>query len=209
MQKLFLLFLLAVFPVSGFSKTSVDDMPYWSFEIKGGNFKPSLDDWAKFYSKDKMRQFNLSLAYKWLRQVEVGIDVGYRRDKGQGRLEVSDTVGGVVTYENYPIGLFAVLRGVFSEGQWLVPFVGAGLSRVYYKTAIEYQDTVRGTVNGYTARAGVQLLLDGLDKSAASNAGNEYGLNNTYLIFEVKKSKAKESLDIGGELYSMGLLFEF
>ncbi len=209
MKKLLLLFLLMIFPVVGFSQTD-GDVPRWSFEFKGGNFEPSLDQWSDFYGKDKMRQFNVSLAYKWLRQVEIGIEAGYRRDKGEGRLKNSGQAGGDVLYENAPLGLFVVLRGVFNEGQWLVPYLGGGLNRVYYRTAIEYQDTVRGTVNGYTTRAGIQLLLDVLDKTAASSAKSEYGIDNTYLVLEVQKSKVKESsLDIGGKFYSVGLLFEF
>ncbi len=209
MKKLFILFLLITFPAIGFAKVS-GDMPHWSFELKGGNFEPSLDKWEDFYGKDKMRQFNLSLGYKLLRQVEVGVDVGYRRDKGEGRLAISGKSGGDVIYENAPLGLFVVLRGVFNEGQWVVPYVGGGLNRVYYKTAIASQESVSGTVNGYTARAGIQVLLDVLDKTAASHAKHEYGLDNTYLVLEVQKSKVKESsLDIGGKFYSVGLLFEF
>lgn len=210
MKKLFLLFILAAFPMVGFSQTN-DEKPHWSFEFKGGDFKPTLEDWSDFYGKDKMRQFNVSLAYKLLRQVEVGMDVGYRRDKGEGRLEISGKSGGDVVYENYPVGLFVVLRGVFNENQWLVPYIGAGLNRVYYKTEIKNQESVSGKMNGYTARAGVQLLLDVFDKSAAHNAKTEYGWNNTYLVLEVQKSKVKESSDwdIGGKFYSAGLLFEF
>ncbi len=208
MKKLLLLFLLTAFPVSGFAK-DVLNTPRWSFELKGGYFEPALERWAEFYGEDRMSQFNLLLAYKLTRFLDIGFETGYRRDSGKGYLEVSSTLGGEVDYENYPVGLFAVIRGVFSEDQWLVPYMGGGFGRIYYKTAIEYQDSVRGAVNGYNARVGVQLLLDVFDKSLANSSRKDYGLHNTYLTLEIQKSRVRGSVDLGGSHYLAGLLFEF
>ena len=58
-------------------------------------------------------------------------------------------------------------RGVFSENQWLIPYAGGGWTRMFYREEVTDQACARGYANGYHARAGVQLVLDGLDPNAA------------------------------------------
>jgi hypothetical protein len=81
---------------------------------------------------------------------------------------------------------------------------------MYYREKVEGQDTVSGSANGYHARGGLQLLLDGLDQSAANGMYMDYGIFHTYLFIEAKYTHAVISgIDLGGTSYLAGLLFEF
>lgn len=194
--------------------------PHWSLEIKGGRFVPDIGNWRDYYGSRSTGMLAGALAYKVLRQVEVGIEGGYARDKGQGYAPLHGTFAGSVQYEIAPLHVFALFRGVFTEDQWLVPYAGGGWSRYFYRVKIENQATLRGSADGYHGRAGLQLLLDALDPKAANNMFLEFGVQHTYLFIEAQTSRAmadtiatatepSSEVNLGGTCYLIGLLFEF
>ncbi len=188
------------------------DHPHWSLEIKGGTFAPALSNWAQYYDKRSMPAFEGSLAYKLIRQIDIGISGGYAQDKGHAYAPVHAASAGEVTYRIVPVNLFILLRGLVSENQWLVPYVGGGFTRLYYQEKIEGQDSVRGSVDGYHVRGGLQFLLNGLDENAANRMYMDYGVDHTYLVVETEYTHAvvrSDSINLGGTAYLMGLLFEF
>lgn len=188
------------------------DEPRWSLEIKGGYFAPAIDHWEDFYGDDRTWHYAGSLAYKLLRQVEAGVEAGYIRDRGQGYAPLNNILSGEVKYELAPLNIFVLLRGVFSESQWVVPYAGGGFTRMFYRESIEGQGTARGAVNGYHGRAGLQFLLDEVDTRAASSFFRDYGVAHTYLFIETEVIKAKldsPDVDLGGTSYLGGFLFEF
>lgn len=159
-----------------------------------------------------MEEYAGSIAYKIRRQVEVGMSVGSAKSRGQAYAPLHNIASGDVTFELFPVHLFVVARGVLNEAQWLVPYAGGGLTRMYYREKIQGQETVRGSADGYHARAGVQLCLDGVDPSGANSMYLDYGVFHTYLFIEAEYTKAKvssTSVDLGGIAYLTGLLFEF
>jgi hypothetical protein len=183
--------------------------PYWTVEIKGGRFEAELEDWEQFYGDDRTDQSGLLAGYKFLRQVEVGLAIDSIKDKGVGTLPISDELGGEVDFELYPAHLYVMLRGIFFENQWVVPYVGGGATRVYYRQAIDNQASVRGKVNGDHTRAGLQFLLDWIDTGSASGFEEE-GVENTYLTVEVTSFSAEiDGIELGGEIKMIGLAFEF
>lgn len=216
MKKIILLLILIAAPSLVHAADQIDDQPNWSFEIKGGNFAPALSNWRQFYGKRDMPEYALSLAYKVIRQIEVGVEGGYLEARGQGYAPIhseqagSPVLAGRVTYDLYPANAFVLLRGVFNENQWIIPYAGGGYTKIFYREKIEGQDTVSGSANGYHARGGLQLLLDGLDRGAANNMYMDYGIFHTYLFIEAKYTHAVISgIDLGGTSYLAGLLFEF
>jgi hypothetical protein len=208
---LFLIMLL-VMPVA---VPAAEPIPHWSLEIKGGYFYPDIENWKTFYGDDKTWHYAGSLAYKVLRQVEVGIEAGIIRDRGQAYAPLNAVKTGSVVYELFPVNVFLLVRGVFSEKQWLVPYVGGGWTRMSYQEKIEDQGTVRGAVNGYHGRAGFQLLLDDIDARSANNMFLDYGIQHTYIFFETQYTRAMindvngVSVNLGGTSYLGGVLFEF
>jgi hypothetical protein len=73
MQKILLMLLALLVPAAVYGAEPLPDRPHWSLELKGGTFAPVLDNWAYYYGKRSMPEYEGTLAYKVLRQVEVGV----------------------------------------------------------------------------------------------------------------------------------------
>ncbi len=186
------------------------ERPKWSFELMGGTFHSDLDEWGTYFEDNRMVDAGVAVAYKVLRPLEIGIEVSYRKDRGQGFAPTHGIVTGDVRYQLLPVHLTATLRGIFYEDQWLVPYVGAAAGRYLYRVTIAGQERRSGGTDGTYVRAGLQLLLDRLDHSAALGMRRYYGIDNTYLFFEVRESEADISgSELGGTSYLGGLLLEF
>jgi opacity protein-like surface antigen len=192
----------------------VQGRPHWSLELKGGLFYPAIDNWKQFYGDDKTGQYGLAFGYKVFRMLELGIEGSYIKDDGQGYAPVHGIVTGSVTYQLIPINVFVLVRGIVSENQWVVPYIGGGYTFMYYQEKLELQGTVSGHADGYHGRAGLQFLLDVLDQSAANSFYIDVGVYHTYFFTEAQYSRAiantpSGSVNLGGWSYIGGLLFEF
>ncbi len=221
MKNIILILLFMMLPAAAYAEAPAAERPHWSLEVKGGTFAPDIDNWATYYGERSTGQFEGSLAYKILRQVEAGVAVGRIRDGGQGRAPLHTAAtgttiyGGHINYQLFPVNVFIVLRGIFTENQWVVPYAGGGWTRMYYKEDFSAQPTIRGYADGYHARAGLQFLLDALDERAATNMLGDYGVFHTYFFIEAQRTRAMinavtgESINLGGTSWLGGLLFEF
>jgi hypothetical protein len=218
LRKILLFLMLFIAPAVAFAEESPFDLPHWSFELKGGRFTPSQSNWEEFYGRKDMTEFAISLAYKLRRRIEIGVEGGAARATGNAIAKLhSEQAGqpvfaGSVRYEIFPINVFVLFRGIVSENQPVVPYLGGGITTVLYRQAVEGQGSVKGSVNGFHARGGLQFLLDGLDRDAASSMYMGYGIVHTYLFIEAEYISAKISdisADLGGTAYLAGLLFEF
>jgi hypothetical protein len=184
-------------------------------EVKGGVFYPAADDWSTYYGSNRTWQIAGAIAYKLTRQIEAGIEGGMANDQGTGYAPLNVTATGKVDYSLYPLNVFALFRGIFAEDQWVVPYAGGGYTRMFYRQKTEGQGDVKGAVNGYHGRAGLQLLLDGIDLRSANNMYLGYGIMHTYLFIEAQYTSAKAdtvsggTIDLGGTSYLAGFLFEF
>lgn len=193
------------------------EQPRWTLEMNAGMFEPENDNWSSYYGSKRMFALGGSVAYRLLYVLDLGMSVDYAQDRGTGSLPIAGLQDGNVTYRMLPVDLFAVLRLRFAEGQWLVPYAGGGYTRFAYHISTSGQGTTRGSVNGYHARAGLQLLLDPLDAGAAKEMFKAYGAINSYLYFEVKRSRAEANsaiqgdpaVQIGGYSFKSGLMVEF
>jgi hypothetical protein len=204
------LLLFAFIPTLAHAEEPVLERPHWSFEIKAGNFEPDLPNFSQYYGKRDMTEYSMSVAYKITRRVELGVEGGYLSSNGKALAPLHGTVAGSVTYTLYPVNAFILFRGVMSEQQWIVPYVGGGYTKMFYKEQVENQGTVKGSADGFHARGGLQFLLDALDFKSASNMYKDYGIFHTYLFVEAQYIHAVvSSTNIGGKGYMAGLLFEF
>jgi hypothetical protein len=215
LRKLTYIFILTFLPIVAHAADERQERPHWSLEVKGGFFYPDIDNWKTNYGSRKTGHYAATFAYKLIRQLELGIEGGYIKDTGQGFAPLHNTFAGTVTYELFPVNAFLLLRGVFSERQVVVPYVGGGWTRIYYREKVEFQETVKGSADGYNGRAGLQFLLDGLDQSAANSFYLDSGVFHTYLFLEAQRSRVMVdtvsggSVNIGGTSYLAGFLFEF
>jgi hypothetical protein len=210
-----LIVLLILLPLAANAADERQERPHWSLEVKGGSFYPDIANWQESYGSRKTGHFAAAFAYKFFRQLELGIEGGYIKDTGQGFAPLHNTFNGSVTYELFPVDAFLLLRGVFSEQQVIVPYIGGGWTRIYYREKVELQETVKGSADGYNGRAGLQFLLDGLDQSAANSFYLDSGVFHTYFFLEAQRSRVMVdtvsggSVNIGGTSYLAGFLFEF
>lgn len=204
-----LIILSFLFP---FSLLAASEKTRWSLEMNMSLFQPKDDNWETYYGSKRMPTFGGAIAYRIFQFIDIGASIDYGQDRGTGTLPISDIQTGSVVYHIIPIDIFAVARLKFTENQWIVPYAGGGYTRFVYYQSIAGQDSVRGSVNGVHAKAGLQFLLDGLDASAAKRMFSNYGATNSYLYVEVKRTHAKTntpSFQIGGYSVKSGLFIEF
>jgi len=214
LKKLVLVMILSILPTAALAEDAIK-RPHWSLELKGGEFIPDVDNWSAFYGQRYTSEYGGSLAYKITRKLEFGIEGMYLKDNGQGFAPIHQTIAGSVKYESVPLNVFVLARGLFSEKQWIVPYVGGGWTTMFYREEVQSQEVTRGSTNGYHARAGLQLLLDGIDPSASTSMELDYGISHTYLFVEAEYIRAMAntatsgSVNLGGTSWLAGLLFEF
>jgi len=195
------------------------DRPHWSLELKGGTFFPALPNWSSFYGSSHTSEFGGSVAYKVFRQIEVGAEGTYLSANGNGQALLHGSVpaqASPVSYELIPLNVFILMRGIINEDQLLVPYLGGGWTRMFYREEVKGQNlTVKGSTNGYHFRGGVQLLLDKIDPDSAKSFYTEFHIRHTYFFTEAKYTSATAgtnpsgSVNLGGPSYLGGLLFEF
>jgi hypothetical protein len=212
---LILLILLVCFP--GFVSAAGTDTerPHWSFELKGGAFFPGASNWSKYYGKDFTGEYGGAVAYKLLRQLELGVEASYINTTGKASAPLNNTLTGEVNNQLVPLGVYLLGRGLFYEKQLLVPYAGGGYTRTLYWQEVKNQGKVKGSVNGYYGRAGLQVLLDNIDPESSKNLKTEFNVKHTYLFAEGKYSHASAptipsgTVNIGGTSWLGGFLFEF
>lgn len=220
-MKILLLTLVLVFiPLFTLADQGDTEVVNVSLELKGGAFFPALPNWTKFYGRRHMPAYGGALAYKILRQIEVGIEGTYSNANGNGQALLhgnQPALASRVSFELLPLDVFVLARGIFDEDQLLVPYLGGGWTRVFYREEIsgQGQGKVQGSTNGYHARGGVQLLLDRLDPDSAKNFKHDFNVRHTYFFVETKYTRAfantepSGSVNLGGGSYLGGLRFEF
>jgi hypothetical protein len=215
LKKIILALIILLVPTLVLADETRPDRPHWSLELKGGAFFPSVSGWSDHYGSSYFGEYGAALSYKILRQVEVGIEGSYGRASGTGQQVSHNLAAGQAKFEHAPLNLFVLARGVFNENQLLVPYAGVGYTRMFYREEVQGEATTKGSVNGYHARGGVQVLLDGLDSEAAANFYREFGMHHTYFFVEGKYTRAMAdtvtggSVNIGGTSAQAGFLFEF
>jgi hypothetical protein len=219
LKKIFLALTLALIPVMALADQGSGNQPNWSLELKGGVFSPAIPGWSNFYGNSYTSEFGGALAYKVIRQVEVGIGGTYVSVNGSGQAPLhggQPAPASQVSYELFPLDVFVLARAVFDEDQLLVPYVGGGWTRMFYREEVKGQgQRVQGSTNGYHARGGIQLLLDRIDPDTAKEFYDDFRVRRTYFFTEAKYTYAAAginpsgSVNLGGVSYLGGLLFEF
>lgn len=222
MKRLLLALALLFIPAVAPAAEASGDRPHWSLELKGGVFFPSLSRWSEFYGNSYTPEYGGALAYKVWREIEVGVEGTYLSTDGNGQAPLhaqlpggSQAAAGQVSYELFPLNVFVLARGVFREDQLLVPYLGGGWTRMFYREEVKGQGKVQGSTNGFHARGGIQFLLDRIDADAARSLDRDYHVRHTYFFTEAKYTRANAdtvssgTANLGGVSYLGGLLFEF
>jgi hypothetical protein len=212
LKKIIALLVLLLLPSMAMAEDYGMGSPNWSLEVKGGAFTPALENWSQYYTQENIPQVEASLAYLFVRQIEVGVGGGWMRGKGRQYAPQHASFVGNVIYDLYPVNAFVLVRGVLSDEQWLVPYIGGGWTRMYYQEKVEGEDAVSGHADGYHFRGGLELSLDIFDPRAANAMLLDYGIVHTYIFVEGEYTRAvlsSLSTDLGGKSVMGGLRIEF
>lgn len=196
------------------SSTQAEPVPSWSFSIKAGAYQPSAEDYDINYGDPREFRIDLELGYKITRRIEAGLSVGYFADNGLALGAVSGTPSGIKQeLVLIPTQLYLVYEFAYKDGQLLVPYFGGGYTHMTYRRYTEGQGTVMGGQEGYHARAGLKLLLNRLEPSAAVKLDQSSGVINSYFLLESQYARVDNfggsSTDLGGWSYFGGFQFEF
>jgi opacity protein-like surface antigen len=184
--------------------------PRWALEFKGGKYKPDLDLYETFYGDDKNTFWAITGAYRFKNWLELGAELGYTNDEGVGVLPNNGILGGQVDYTLMPLQIFLNIRYDASPGQLFVPYAGIGVVTAWYKQKIDLQPERTGRTDiGASARVGVQLQISNSDRRGATYLHGSRRLQ-TYLFLEGQIFSTEiDDIDLGGEVYLLGLRFEF
>ena len=184
--------------------------PKWALEFKGGIFEPDLPDYSTFYGSDDNDLWAIAGAYRLYNWLELGLELGYSKDKGTGALADEGMQGGKVEYTLVPLQLFVNLRYDVAPDQLFVPYAGVGIAMAWYKQEISQQGDRDGNSDiGGAARAGLQLSLNRLMPNTVTYSRGEQ-LLKSYLFLEAQYfSTEKDGIDLGGNTWLLGLRLEF
>jgi len=126
---------------------------------------------------------------------------------------------------NLPVEASLNIRFKFSPDQFIVPYIGGGVDYSYFKQNARYLDPnatipsesrLHNHRSGYHMNAGLQFLLNRLSPDSAMDFDAKFGVNASYLTFEVRYTDLsnfgtlKETeTDLSGWFYYIGFLMEF
>lgn len=193
---------------------------FWVGSAALGAFHPQQKNWSDHFDQDFLFTGKLGLGYRFAGRWEVGLEGGYRRATGTEKIALQDNTGADLatasfdqTLTDVPVQVYGLYQFRGSEEQVVVPYVGAGLTRHYYRLNVDGGDDVRGHLSGYLARAGVRVALDRFEPRRSGRARARVGLSHTYLSVEGEYSRVddfgKESANLGGWALYAGAVFDF
>ena len=214
-----------------------------SFELQAGPYRPNIDSefaagtntaYDKAFGSSRPWAFSVHAAKALTRTfgtVAVGLGVGFFNASGHGRFSSTAGVnlaGTSATDPTYlrmiPTRLTLTWRADLVAERFgipLVPFLRASLERYNWWVVGPTGSTSKiGATNGYSYGGGLALSLDFFDPMLARELDADSGINHTYLVAEVRKTKvddrvpffgSKSSWDMSDKQasFTFGLLFIF
>jgi hypothetical protein len=151
--------------------------------------------------------------------LEIGFKTGFWSKSGHAVTATGERTGDRAALSVLPTSATLTYRADFLWEQVHVPLVPYGrvaLERYNWWTTKENKWTKTGATNGWSASAGLVLILDWLDPTLAREADTDVGIAHTGLYFDVTKSKvddfgSKKSWDMSEKklFWSGGLLVIF
>ncbi len=184
---------------------------HWSAQIQGGFFLPTDNNVDSFLGKCCNGMYQFTFGRIWDSKYEVNVGVAFMIEdamaRGIGTGRISDET---FNFFVLPISNSFVYRADYKENQLFVPYVGAGFDYMYFRENLQEQIT-QGWKFGYHAMAGVQILMEFIDKFADGLEAE--GINDIYFTLEGRWNQIDNfgagPLHFNGFTASAGLLFEF
>jgi len=203
----------------------------FAFELRFGPYRPAIDDafpqqkpYERVFGSDTRIAFGLELDWQALRipfvgTVGPGVGWGYTHMSAPALFNSGAKSAEETNLAIMPMYGVAVLRVDELARRTAVPLVGyakAGLGYGIYWTGNDEETQRRGHTWGTHFALGGMFLLDVIDNRSAVEIDNEWGVNNTYLLFEwmvsnfddFKGRRDPSAMHIGTNTWMLGLAFE-
>lgn len=218
--------LAALAPAAG----AVESPRNGSFEVLAGPYRPDIDaglaarPWDSTFGRTRPWLFRVGVSYDVFHafgSLEVGLQTGYLQKSGFGRTDTGIVSSDETKFRMIPTSATLTYRFDYLADQFHVPLAPYGrlaFERYNWWITKGTGGTSRyGATNGWSAAAGLALLLDFFDPTLARELDNDTGINHTYFFGEVRKtkvddfgsSKSWDLSDTGALQYNLGLLFVF
>jgi len=203
---------------------------HFTWELRLGSYTPETgsDAFSQVFHGDSgpMVAFELDahiLRIPYVGLLGAGISAGWARYRGRsciangGAAPVCPTSASSDSSEKaklvlFPVSAMAVLRVDVLARELNIPFIFTGklgLDTVFFRSRTGGR--VDGEGRSFGLRWGVQvaLELDFLDTRAARALDEDWGINHSFLFFEVYGSTADSSLPLGDRTFAGGLGMTF
>lgn len=190
----------------------------FGLEVRIGPYSPDMPGRAfdTFFSDDIGPMLALEFDVLALRVPEVlllggGVRVGRAGYDGTTVSVTGAETSEETTFEIIPLDLMAVLRIDALSRKWSIPFNFAGklgYTWTHWDTNSGGHDDAEGWSRGLVWGAQLALDLDTLERRQARMLDEEYGINHSFLFFELYGFEpSASSLEIGGLQWTVGLGF--
>jgi hypothetical protein len=191
-------------------------------ELRGGPFSATLDEnqaYDRYFGRDSGPFFGVQLSYIGYRipdimYVTVGGDFGWTHLSGSAvSASTGQTVDEKTTLTIFPLSAVASLRVDALARLLKLPFIftgKVGWEWAHWDTETGNRNDASGWSLGPMLGAQLALDLDIFDNSAARSMDEEWGINHSFLFFEVYDFfPTSKSLPVGGANWLLGLGFNF
>ncbi len=217
--------------------SSADSGRYGSFELQLTGFRPRIDaefggtgPYAAVFGSRRGWMIRADAARSLFvdyGSLELGLGLGYFEQYGKGLLPDGTRSGDTTSFKMIPTRASLTYRLDWLAERYLVPLAPYGrLSLERYNwwvnngagnVATTGGRSGYGATNGWSASAGLALLLDFFDRGLAREMDRDTGINHTYLFVDLTKSSiadfgSKASWDLSDTRsvsVAGGLLFVF
>lgn len=183
--------------------------PRWMYEIKGGYFEPDLDDFEQSFGDNRAKHWALAGGYRLRDWLEVGVEIGHLRERGDGRAPDGSLVD-AVHLRLVPLQAFVTYVHQPDETRRFVPYAGGGLAVTWYEEDVALQSTRDGRSDvGAGLRLGVRWLFDRQGPRPPEYRRGTSIYSRSYLFLEAQRIDTEiDDIDLGGITYQLGFRAE-
>jgi len=191
-------------------------------ELRGGPFKPDLggnEAFSQFFGGDSGPFLGAQLHYILYRLPDIayatiGGGFGWSSYSGKARARDStEAVSEETSLTLFPLSAVASIRIDVLPRNFQIPFIFTGklgFQWTNWDTNTGARDDASGWSLGPLFGAQAALDLDTFDSAAARSLDEDWGINHSFLFFEVYHfAPTDKSLPVGGTSWLLGLGFTF
>jgi hypothetical protein len=190
----------------------------FGFEFHIGPYHPEFGDPVieDFFKDDSGNLVALELDVIGLRLEDTlylggGGGIGWAKFSGKAVDEMGEATSEETELEIAPLDLIGVLRIDALPRRWSIPFIFTGklgYRWMYWTFETGGTDEADGWSLGFLWAGQIALDLDTFEPSAARRMDEEWGINHSFLFFEISGFEPNsDSLPIGDTTWSAGLGF--